>query len=132
MTIATPVLNFGMKPEQQRIAIAEACGWMNLWETEVGDWRGDSPQGLGDYNIPNYLNDLNAMHEAEKWLFASNIGHYERRYAMLLSSVVSNYGEPFEEYAPDGLRDICDCIHATAAHRAEAFLRLLGLWEPSE
>jgi len=41
-----------MKPEQQRIAIARACGEDN-----------DSIlRGL----IPDYLNDLNAMHEAEQ------------------------------------------------------------------
>ncbi len=57
-------------------------------------------------NIPDYLGDLNAMHEAEKAL----TGEQSWQYVQLLSG-----------YSNEGW-----C--ATAAQRAEAFLRTLGLW----
>ena len=82
-----------MKPEEQRIAIAEACGW---------EWSGED-------NLPNYPSDLNAMHEAEKILNTNQAADY----CELLRPI------------------ICGCwrlVHATAAQRAEAFLRTLKLW----
>ncbi len=55
-----------MKPEAQRIAIAEACGWKR-------SVYGLYPPGLPavaniarEFPVPNYLSDLNAMHEAEQ------------------------------------------------------------------
>jgi len=131
-----------MKPELQRIKIAEACGW-KIIDFNRGDKLPDVIPNKTTYwdkerkykaypAIPDYINDLNAMHEAENILFSKPEG-YERRYAMLISSVVSNCGgEPFGEYAPEDLRDVCNCIHATAAQRAEAFLRTLSLWEETE
>lgn len=60
-----------MNDQEQRIAIAEACGWqMALSPDYLGLHRPvgkPRPQGLWQ-TIPNYLNDLNAMHEAEKVL----------------------------------------------------------------
>jgi hypothetical protein len=57
---------------------------------------------------PDYLNDLNAIHEAEKVL--NNV--QRERYRTEL--VYSHAG-----------RD----VFATAAQRAEAFLRTIGKWE---
>ena len=61
-----------MTPEQQRIAIAEACGWTDCVFNPA---RGQHPMGcftnekfLGLSTLPDYLSDLNAMHEAEKFL----------------------------------------------------------------
>ena len=51
-----------MNAEAQRIAIAKACGWTvtaNGWWIDPEDKSG----GLAD--CPDYLNDLNAMAEAE-------------------------------------------------------------------
>jgi hypothetical protein len=54
-----------MKPQQQRIAIAEACGWTKIYF--------DNDQALIGHNhtgwarlLPDHLNDLNAMHAALK------------------------------------------------------------------
>jgi len=66
-----------MNPEQQRIAIAEACGWKFIPEYYHGEdqppeFTTVTPDGkhlCGYY--PDYLNDLNAMHEAEKQLLAT-------------------------------------------------------------
>lgn len=133
-----------MKPEDINRAIAEHCGWQflperdmrlgpqpELWEGPDGDRFFESP--FKDWPpYPNYHGDLNAMHEAEKVLFESRPGHYERAWAMALSSVVSARGEAYEEYTPSDLRDVADCAHATHAERAEAFLRTIGKWKESE
>jgi hypothetical protein len=108
-----------MKPEKQRIAIAEACGWKNAdhpdamklkqgW-TMPEKWCMD-PKGVLRFNHhrPDYLNDLNAMHEAEKTLDYDDLNDMEE-------SVSFHFGvTPF---------------HSTAAQRAEAFLRTIGKWE---
>ena len=92
-----------MSPEKQRVAIARACGW------EYCDgWH--HPDG-GDC-LPDYLNDLNAMHEAEKVL----TDRQTRTYTANLWRM-THYAKIFSS------------IHATAPQRCEAFLRTLGLWE---
>jgi hypothetical protein len=101
-----------MTPEAQRITIAEACGWTRegyLWRgpTHRKDW----PASCRAADLPDYLNDLNAMHEAEKVL----TNEQEKEYAYQLEAVCCP-----REYG----------WHATAAQRAEAFLRTLNLWKP--
>ena len=106
-----------MTPEQQRIAIAEAC--KTLIERGCPSCRGDgcnacNGSGTASPDSPDYLNNLNAMHEAEK--VVESIMH-ERGddYA---------YGDKLVEVAQDPRP-----IHATASQRAEAFLRTLNLWK---
>ncbi len=71
-----------MDKEQQQLAIAEACGW--------------SMSG----HYPDYLNDLNAMHEAEKLLSRDQWSDYTSRLPK----------------------------HYSAEQAAEAFLKTLNLW----
>jgi len=120
-----------MTPEQQRIKIAEACGW-----TCCGCIEGCPPFGLHpmfnvkDYSVkqviamevpigdlPDYLNDLNAMHEAERTLTDNQRMHFR--------------GELVEMMRPKyGFESAClMAIHATAKQRAKAFLRTLNLWK---
>ena len=105
-----------MTPEKQRVAIAEACGWgLNYdWERPgFGKWwekTGEQPRRSND--LPDYLNDLNAMHEAEKVLSDDPLN----RYIIILCL----------EVQPEPM-----LYHATAAQRAEAFLRTIGKWEES-
>ena len=60
-----------MNKEQQRIKIAEACGFTDVKPLVVKNvkHKGDDKQ-VGIWSeqgwIPDYLNDLNAMHEAEE------------------------------------------------------------------
>jgi hypothetical protein len=106
-----------MTPEQQRIKIAEACGWEILnTPTLYGDFAcyAKDPSGQEFPGIPDYLTDLNAMHEAEKVLLA-DVRHLEP-YKKYLAYLTCAAGEPV--------------YHATAAQRAEAFLRALNLWTP--
>ncbi len=60
-----------MKPELQRIAIAEACGWTFRTGNMVYDgekmpftiWIKDGVE-FNPSSVPDYLTDRNAMHEA--------------------------------------------------------------------
>ena len=97
-----------MNQEKQRIAIATACGWTKA-EGEPY-WR--DPQGFahGSAEPPPYTHSLDAMHEAEECQ------------AMFLK---------YDKYRQT-LQDVCEStfpICATAAQRAEAFLKTLSLWE---
>ena len=108
-----------MTPEAQRIAIAEACGWTNVAPRIVKNVKhqgDDITVGIWSDNgwIPDYLNDLNAMHEAEKVLFGRNdwsACKYDEYLIVATSSWKWN---------------------ATAAQRAEAFLRTIGKWEEAK
>ena len=106
-----------MSPEAQRIAIAEACGWreVNHPTTEFEVAQGFHPtRPQGRQRLPDYLTDLNAMHEAEKVLTESQSAEYQRH---LEGSRRFIGAAEFFTY------------HATAAQRAEAFLRAIGKWE---
>jgi hypothetical protein len=124
-----------MNSDKQRIAIAEYCGWKDVrGVTHLGippengmlfpypehheeDWRLKPFHG-----IPDYLNDLNAMHEAEKMLY--NDKNQSERYAEFLLDVLE---------VPSPFIGTARCAfltnHATAAQRAEAFLKTIGKWE---
>lgn len=106
-----------MKTEAQQIAIAKACGWFCL----DGNWY--MPNGArasvdgGHNGPPDYINDLNAMAEAERVLTDAQ----EAGYFLELQKLIVPL--PYKHFSP--------CIRATAAHRAEAFLRTVGSWEES-
>ena len=104
-----------MKPEKQRITIAKACGWEHIvfnrgW-IKAGD---DKTQCV----IPDYLNDLNAIHEAE-----NNLEKMDKaEFSVQLCRVA---GKDW----PNGIGGGSFIhIHATASQRAEAFLKTLKLW----
>lgn len=108
-----------MTKEQQRIAIAEACGYERLTQHEaVWRYKGSKIYTLG--NLPDYLNDLNAMHEAEKVLNELSWMHYLR-----------NLAEIVRKPKQCEIR-ISQYVQATATQRAEAFLRTIGKWEEAQ
>ena len=124
-----------MTPEQQRIAIAEACGWTEIEPCTCCDGvsRGYTPTpGAHKKHLPNYLNDLNAMHEAEETLDASQCAEYARQlmkhHPTYCVTVLDNRFAPTEEIAYETYQ----LLHATASQRAEAFLRTIGKWEESK
>lgn len=101
-----------MNKEAQRIAIAEACGWK---PTSADFWI--NPDGKLWSNIPDYLNDLNAMAVAEKVLNNAQYSYYITHLEII---VRDSAGERSNTRYPHS---------ATAYQRAEAFLRTLGLWK---
>ena len=96
-----------MTAEQQRIAIAEACGTMK--------WGYGLPTKCIAFNVPDYLNDLNAMHEAVKTLPQNLMPRYFACLCNVVSGSLSLYG-------------YSKATEATAAQRAEAFLKTIGKW----
>ncbi len=124
-----------MTPEKQRIAIAEACGWgLNYdWERPgIGEWwekTGEQPRRSND--LPDYLNDLNAMHEAEMVLNATQLVAYVKHLAAIHPTFCVDV---LDDRDPDGdwHYEMSFLITATAAQRAEAFLRTIGKWEASK
>ena len=106
-----------MSPEKQRIAIAEACGFTKGL-TRLEDAFFD--RSMSRVALPEYLEDLNAMHEAEKVLTDEQIFPWWNN----LSRIVGrDCKRPANCYSKD-LRPVM----ATAAQRAEAFLKTLNLW----
>jgi len=107
-----------MSPEAQRIKIAEACGWKFIadychGEDQPPEYTTVTPDGrhlCGHY--PDYLNDLNACREFEIWLLKN---HPDLRavYRRILIECVGSDGHYWM---------------ATAAQRAEAFLRTINKW----
>jgi hypothetical protein len=110
-----------MKPIQQRIAIAEACGWK---QSPTGWWNHTGVNPVFQKESPNYLNDLNAMLEAEKTLTATQ---FEWMWLVelprMLNTKVESFGMDVWKITSPTL-----LFHATAPQRAEAFLRTLNLW----
>ena len=95
-----------MTKEEQRIAIAEACGW----KTGYRDPEAWHP-------LPDYLNDLNAMHEALRTLNEDQMVSMDHH----LDVVVGN--------GKQGLNYEYFLWSATAAQLAEAFLFTIGKWK---
>jgi hypothetical protein len=88
--------------------------------------------GAGDERkfLPNYHGDLNAMHEAEKALEdLEENGRLMATYATWKLPSVCDVYRKGHERSVAGSTTAYWLLHATAAQRAEAFLRTLNLWE---
>ena len=128
-----------MTEQDQRIVIAEACGWtfnhqrktatapLNAcWkdkQTSI-DWAKNSPKPwdcFANYDdwLPDYLHDLNAMHEAENWLLDGP----------LTDTLGINYWNNLWFVAKDPHNTLRSIGNATATQRAEAVLRTIGKWK---
>ena len=99
-----------MTDEQINAAIARVCGWTDVSEVHRSG-KAPGADYVGQEFMPNYCNDLNAMHEAEKVLDSDELF---RGYYLALYDITKSTRWP---------------VHATARQRAEAFLRTLGKWE---
>jgi hypothetical protein len=130
-----------VNPIAQRIAIAEVGRKWFKW----GDAPGESNRFLvvpkennGSFllcdkpshgipcnlsELPDYLNDLNAMHEAEEKLNNSKDGS---RFGQILASIVLGLNET--EIITLNAWAAMRLARATSSQRAEAFLKTLNLW----
>lgn len=103
-----------MTNDEMRVAIAESVGWKYAHIQESAYIQS---------HVPDYCNDLNAMHEAESTIFNSDVAS---KYAYELHKIVHSPEMPTNH-------NFCiNCfqllLHATATQRAEAFLRTIGKW----
>lgn len=131
-----------LSQEEKRVKIAETCGFVKspkftvngmpiyecngkLFATRV------APIDKADF-LPDYFNDLNAMHKAENVL----TDEQRFRFACMMGEIVlatpddlPNY--ELTDYGPGswaGMKEVSRVISATAAQRAEAFGKTLNLW----
>jgi hypothetical protein len=104
-------------------AMAEVAGWNNIhvfnkWKEggtrnhRDGDIVGDF-KGLTRLHIPNYLTDLNAVHEVENSLS-------DKHHCILYAKLMDQYLYPTEHRF----------ISATARQRCTAILKTLNRWNP--
>jgi hypothetical protein len=101
-----------MTDQQINEAITTECGWIYY-----DGWH----DVKGCEGLPDYCNDLNAMHEAEKFLEG---GRNWNKYTEILGKL--------RHYKPNihDLRSFANIIvSASAKQRAEAFLKTIGKWE---
>lgn len=134
-----------MNPRDQRVAIAETCGVQTIYwkarydnhgapDFHIADSKEEAEEwpfkdlGVESFvhfgKIPDYTNDLNAMHEAEKHLVSLKLPTI----AMACYNGWLNYlicGKAQQEMDTTGTFSL---LTATSAQRAEAFLRALSLW----
>ena len=106
-----------MKPEEQRIAIAKHRGWSEPLRNSLG--------GPNCY-IPKYTEDLNAIRDAVMGLPQDIMD----KYWMHLSEIVTGF--TWSEFDSSNKYSCADVSNATAAQRAEAYLRTTGKWEEEE
>jgi len=101
-----------MNEEQQRTAIAEACGWVKT--VASGVWAfyvtNEKTKFARFDELPDYLNDLNAI-----WLAV--------RKELTGAEQLRTYESHLHNLSPDYPTE------TTAAQRAEAYLRTIGKWE---
>jgi hypothetical protein len=118
--------------QEQIIAIAEVCEWKlsepifghdGRWSRRAykddgyshvqinSSWAGEPCDVIDDWsNVPDYIHDLNAMHEVES-VIGTDI-KWTRKYIGILR-----------------VKGNMDGVRATSAQRAEAFLRAIGKWK---
>lgn len=112
-----------MTKEAQRVAIAKACGWVTAcgYDDSLTEnvFHGACPsQGIEWGPCPDFCADLNAMASAEvvfdTLIHSGESPRYE--YARQIYSIVARDDKDRQPF------------RATAAQRAECFLRTLNLW----
>jgi len=139
-----------MSPEAQRICIAEACGWVwyrhpvsnksdrsyrfialpavqEFEQSPMWMVRADGTERLcaidymvREFHLPDYLNDLNAMHEASKDFDLKQTIKFSNHLKAIIQDSLCISSAVDARYMT---------VNASARQRAEAFLRTLGLWK---
>lgn len=114
-----------MSPKKQRIAIAKACGW-RIYKSNGVTYYERPGENVYDHvlcveDLPDYLNDLNTIHEVEAQLINyTNI----LTYLCELREILAREKKRELKYIVDTM-----LVFTTASQRAEAFLKTLNLWK---
>lgn len=122
-----------MTDDEMRVAIAEWVGWREAFPSTGGPhprtkeggillpyrWINEAT-GKRLLELPDYPNDLNAVHEVETKLEHNQRSQYHERLEWLIS-----------EKGGSKRNRARRCISATARQRCEALLKTLGLWRDS-
>jgi hypothetical protein len=124
-----------MTDTEIRIAIAEACGNKYLPPDGTIAVNPVAHYVYWESTIPDYPNDLNAIHEAEKVFLSTATFEQESAWldnlyrAIGLNPYVwrNAYGSDKTDPTPPG--GMVKIANASARHRAKAFLRTIGKWK---
>jgi len=110
-----------MSPEQQRIKIAETCGYREIHKClrSLVGFHDDYENGEFPTCIPEYLECLNAMSDAEQTL---NTADLQNKYYAEIAEIT--WGDEETEDRQVVFNQLC----ASASQRAEAFLKTLNLY----
>ncbi len=131
-----------MTEQDQRIAIAVACGWTRSEQHDYDAWA-DYPPGMDSMQrfwtkegslkeqrkLPDYTNDLNAMQVAE---YCRIYPHDIEKYAQELYMVLERYWTVDRWVKFSRLEIDYAFISAKSHHKAEAFLRTIGNWKDAD
>jgi len=105
------------------IKVAECCGWKFFKVSNEFKYTSISPTGkeyyfdFGEiYHLPDYCNDLNAMHEAEKLIPMEK----QREYAFIVAGMWDELWSDSTD--TDKANGYWDATYTTARQRAEAFV----------
>lgn len=109
-----------MTPDEQQKAIHKALGWQPVIEgpSHYAWKRGDEQHYI--HEAPEYPKDLNAMHEAIRVLTDGQRSDFRLHLKKIWTRDYNSRCGYFPSHD--------DSPNATAAQRAEAFLRTLNLW----
>lgn len=129
-----------MTEERMRIVTAEICGWHNLTVGQpyhigqallYGTKLPGAPDDIGNpmFGIPDYPNDLNAMHEA-----ILKLDRTIHDKDVCLRDVFSSELEELitKSRSTPEIWSMFDLLNTTARQRCEAFLRTVGKWEEAK
>lgn len=129
-----------MTPEAINIAIAKACGWVQAHVTPEQSarfgvtkhfkaWFPPDAREWDDLGCPNYTGSLDAMAGAEATLTGIEPDVYANHLCDAINAArLDSYGDPENGSPQLAWPGVFQVAHATAAQRAEAFLRTRGLW----
>ena len=109
-----------MSPEQQRIAIAELRGYPNPRMGEFNRCYAGELPNLEE--VPDYLNDLNAMHEAKQYLLTS----FELCNSFQNHLLEERPSQPYAQFETDKWT-----WGQSASTEAKALLLTIGKWVES-
>lgn len=117
-----------MNTRDIRIAIAESLGWRHR---EGGMWYHPDGSTVPETLIPDYCNDLNAMHEVIKTLDTKQQIQYADVLCRQTGKELLDYtGCYYPGENPIIDMEIIFLVHnSTALQRAEAYLRTIGKWK---
>ena len=135
-----------MTDQEINIAIAKACGKLRRvmtdeeWKLRYKKWcaEPDDPHAeltcpsTHDGTVPDYCNDLNAMHEAEDELDGLSVNTKSIYYDYLLLGVSEFWEHKDSGFKREPFNRDWAVLRSTSRQRAEAFLRCKGLWREAK
>lgn len=116
------------------MAILLATGWTTEFVavpdfSDEGDvWITPGGDPCADCDLPDHPNDLNAMHEAVQGMDIPTKAEYANQLCLQVKPNISDDGS----HADWDLKCLILSIDATAAQRAESYLKAINKWEESE